>query len=144
MFVMGDESKDINMTQCVFDERAEDSAMFNVTEPNGRHVLDLASPYQRTVVQEILQLATDNPRCELSDMSYTDPRGYMIPLQLEQRHEEVRVDGVSPRRCRHRSSLATIGACSFRERSRCGGCCDRTYRTFWTTSIATRGVGRQA
>ena len=86
--------------------------MFNAAEPNGRHVLDLKSPYQRTVVTEILQLATDNPRCELSDISYTDARGFIIPLEVEQRYETVRHPAPSlPQLPRCRTTRLTAAAC---------------------------------
>ena len=65
MFVMDDE-KDVNMTECVFDARAEDSNMFNAAEPNGRHVLNLASPYERTVVTEILQVGACHCVCAVA------------------------------------------------------------------------------
>lgn len=87
MMAMGDDEKDINMTECVLDARAEDAGMFNSNEPNGRHVLNLSSPYERTVVAEILQLATENPRCELKDITYTDPYGFIVPLTTDQEHE---------------------------------------------------------
>jgi len=40
-------------------------------------------------VQHHPQLATTNPRCELSEIQYIDPRGYIIPLEIQQRHEKV-------------------------------------------------------